>query len=357
MAPPPPVSGAAPSGQNSGQSPGQRPGQRNVLAAAASGITDFISACGGDAERVLTQAGVPEQCIGNPVLPLDLGNYCAMMELAADDTGNDNFGLWYGQQFRPQALGLIGEIALAAPTLGAALDNLASLFPFHQQATETRLTRDGDLWRLEYRILDSRIAERRQDAELTMGMFANVFRTCLGSDWTPEEVQFEHLRPGTAQDHSRAFGAPVHFGQRTNCLVVRDRGFDRRMPGGDLARLSRLRSDLKTLTGGTGTVPFLARVQSDIRSRLPEGYPHIDDVAATLGMARWTLQRRLADEGLSFSGAVDGVRRDLAALYLSQTHVPMSDIAYLLGYSELSAFSRAFRRWFGCAPTRARARE
>ena len=222
---------------------GPAPGQRNVLAAAASGITDFIAACGGDAGRVLSQAGVPEDCLGNPVLPLDLGNYCAMMELAARDTGNDNFGLWYGQQFRPQALGLIGEIALSAPTLGAALDNLARLFPFHQQATETRLTHDGDLWRLEYRILDSRIAARRQDAELTMGMFANVFRTCLGTAWAPEEVQFEHLRPGTAQDHSRAFGAPVHFGQRTNCLVVRDRDFERRMPGGDLARLTRLRQD------------------------------------------------------------------------------------------------------------------
>lgn len=329
-------------------------GQRNILAAAASGVSDFIAAQGGDSARVLTQAGVPEDCLNDPVLPLDLGNYCAMMELAAADTGHDNFGLWFGQQFQPRSLGLIGEIALAAPTLGAALQNLAELFPFHQQATETRLSRDGDLYRLEYRILDSRIAERRQDAELTMGMFANVFRTCLGPGWAPEEVQFEHLRPVAWQEHQRAFDAPVHFGQRTNCLVFRDSNLHRAMPAGDLVRLTQLRGRLKTIAGSTGTLPFLVRVRAEVRTRLPDGYPHVEDVAAGLGLARWTLQRRLAEDGLSFSDVVDGVRRDLAALYLRQTHVPMADIAFLLGYSELSAFSRAFKRWFGFPPSRAR---
>lgn len=325
-------------------------GQRNVLAAAASGVSDFINGQGGDAASVLGRAGVPDHAIGDPLLALDLGAYCAMMELAAAETRHDNFGLWFGQQFQPSALGLIGEIALSSPTLGAAVDNVARLFPFHQQATETRLTRDSGLLRLEYRILDGRIVERRQDAELTMGMFANIFRACLGQDWTPEEVHFEHLRPMEWREHERAFAAPVHFGQRTNCVVFRDRHLDRRMPLGDLGRLTGLRDRLTTLAGGTGAAPFLQRVRAEIRSRLPDGYPHVEAVAEALDLPRWTLQRRLAEAGTSFSDAVDGVRRDLAALYVRQRHVPLSDVADLLGYSELSAFSRAFRRWFDAAP-------
>ncbi|MCR6632372.1 MAG: AraC family transcriptional regulator [Magnetospirillum sp.] len=324
--------------------------QRNILAAAANGVRGFIAGNGGDPDMVFTRVGVDENRLTDPKLALDLGAYVGMMEEAAGETGNDNFGLWYGQQFKPAMLGLIGEVALASPTLGAAVSNLAQLFPYHQQATETRLVRDGDLLRLEYRILDGRILSRRQDAELTMGMFANVFRHCLGAGWTPEEVHCEHPRPEGWREHERAFDAPVHFGQRTNAVVFRDLDLDRPMPEGDLGRLTRLRDELVRVAGGTGAVGFLDRVKGEVRSRLPDGTPAVEEVAEALGLARWTLQRRLADHGLSYSDVVDQVRRDLACLHLRQPHVAVAEIGFMLGYSEVSAFSRAFRRWQGVSP-------
>lgn len=324
--------------------------QRNILAAAASGVRGFIAGQGGDADAVFVRVGVDERRLTDPKLALDLGAYVGMMEEAASDTGNDNFGLWYGQQFQPAMLGLIGEIALASPNLGAALANLASLFPYHQQATETRFVRDGALLRLEYRILDGNILERRQDAELTMGMFANVFRHCLGRQWVPEEIHCEHARPENWREHENAFGAPVHFGQRTNAVVFRDRDLDRRMPQGDLGRLTRLRDELLHVAGGTGALTFLDRVKGEVRSRLPDGAPPVEEVAEALGFARWTLQRRLSDWGLSYSDVIDQVRRDLATLHVRQRHVPVAEIGFMLGYSEVSAFSRAFRRWHGVSP-------
>lgn len=324
--------------------------QRNILAAAANGVRGFIAAQGGDADEVFVRVGVDERQLGDPKLALDLGAYVGMMEEAAAQTGNDNFGLRYGQQFQPAMLGLIGEIALASPNLGAALANLAQLFPYHQQATETRFVRDGELLRLEYRILDGDILQRRQDAELTMGMFANVFRHCLGGEWVPEEIHCEHARPESWREHEQAFGAPVHFGQRTNAVVFRDRELDRRMPQGDLARLTRLRDELLLVAGGTGAVSFLDRVKGEVRSRLPDGAPPVEEVADALGFARWTLQRRLGDWGMAYSDVVDAVRRDLAALHVRQRHVPVAEIGFMLGYSEVSAFSRAFRRWYGVSP-------
>jgi len=328
--------------------------RRNILAAAACGVTDFIRRRGAGPESVLVAAGVDERQLDDPKLALDLGAYVRLMELAAGETGDDNFGLWFGQQFKPPMLGLIGEIAVASPTLGSALANLAELFPYHQQATETRFARDGELQRLEYRILDGRILERRQDAELTMGMFANVLRHALGDDWAPEEVHFEHARPEAWKDHEKAFDAPAHFGQRTNALVFRVRDLDLPMPRGDLRRLTRLREELVTLAGDTGVLSFLNRVRGEVRSRFPDGYPHVEEVAEALGMARWTLQRRLADHGLTFSDVVEEVRRDLAVFHVRQPHIPISDIGFMLGYSELSAFSRACRRWFGASPQRLR---
>jgi AraC-like DNA-binding protein len=330
--------------------------QRNVLAAAATGFREFLSHNGGAAERVFSRVGLAEDQLSDINHPLDLGCYVRMMEVAAADTGNDNFGLWFGQQFKPEMLGLIGGIAIASPTLGAALGNLAKLFPYHQQATHTAFTRQRESVSLEYRIIDGSIVERRHDAELTLGMFTNVLRHCLGPRWAPQEVHFEHPRPADWGQHSQAFSAPVQFGQPTNALIFRSDRLHQRMPQGDLHRADLLCDQLVKVSGGTGTVSLLDHVKAEIRSHLPGGIPYIEPVADAVGLQRWTLQRRLAEYGLSFSGTIDLVRRELADRHIRQPYVTLLDLSDILGYSELSAFSRAFRRWFGVSPQKFRAR-
>jgi len=102
--------------------------------------------------------------------------------------------------------------------------------------------------------------------------------------------------------------------------------------------------------------PLIDRVDAEIRARLPEGPPRLGDVAAALGLPRWTLQRRLSASGVAFSDRLDTVRRDLARAYLCQDAMPLTDVAFSLGYSEQSAFTRAHRRWFGYPPASTRAR-
>lgn len=331
-------------------------GRHNVLAAATTGFREFMSRNGGAAEKVLAQAGLAEDQLSDINLPVDLDSYVRMMELAAAETGNDNFGLWYGQQFKPEMLGLIGAIAIASPTLGLALDNLARLFPFHQQATRTTLTRRGDLIGLEYRIVDGGIVERRQDAELTLGMLVNVVRHCLGTNWAPEEILFEHPKPSGWRQHSEAFSAPVQFGRRTNALIFRKDRVHQRMPQGDLRRANLLCDQLVKVGGSVGVVSLLDHVKGEIRGRLPDGVLYIDTVADAVGLQRWTLQRRLAEYGLSFSEVIDLVRRELAESHIRQPNVTILEMSNILGYSELSAFSRAFRRWFGASPQKIRSK-
>lgn len=330
------------------------PQGRAVLAAATHGVDGFIAQKGGNAGRVLATVDLPEQALGARDLAVDLATYCALMELAAQDTHDGNFGLWFGQQFQPEALGLIGDITLASPTIGTALDNLSRLFPYHQQATKARCWFDGTLMHLDYRILDGQIVARRQDAELTMGMFVNLLRRLLGPAWVPDEVHFEHPRPEAANEHEQAFGAAVYFGQPTNSVLFRPPDLEQRVSGGDLGRVTHLRGELQALTGGPGTPSLLSRTKGEIRRSLSNGPPHIEQIAQALDLPRWTLQRRLADQGLSFSQAVEHVRQDLARLYLAQPHIPLADIAHLLGYSEVSAFSRAVSRWAGTSPARLR---
>ena len=330
----------------------------HVLAPAATGVDKFIGRHGGDIDRVFGEAGVDPHCIGNPTVGMSLNSFCGLFECASRNTQNDNFGLWFGNQFRPQDLGLWGYAAISSPTLGNALDNLIDLFRYHQQCSMMRLSvgRDGQ-YHLEYQVRDPHILERRQDAELSLGMFLNIMRECLGKDWQPKEVYFEHPKPENSSEHEKAFNAPVFFYQNVNAIVFDAEILERRMPNSDLRLMSIMRTCLESLhTNRPFTQNLTDRIRSIIRIKLADGYPSLELVAEKMYMSTSAIQRNLAWEGLSYTDLVEETRRNLAEMYFKQRNLSLSEIAYLLGYSELSAFSRAFRRWTGCSPREFRAK-
>ena len=324
-----------------------------VLAPAATGAAEFFSHNGGDPDRVFGETGIDPDLTPDPTLDLGLINYCRLFEQAAKWTQNDNIGLWFGQQFKPRQLGMLGYVAINSPTLNSGLRNLVDMFPYHQQATLMRLADadDDGLLKLEYQINDGRIVAQRQDAELSLGMFFNIFRHCLGCDWAPEEIHFEHPTPECPKEHERAFNAPVYFSQPTNAIVFKREALDAPMPGHDLRLLGILLSCLEQLGSGSIVEPTITdRVRGLLRSKLADGYQTLDEIADELQLPVWTVQRRLSEDGMTYKDLVEATRRDLAFMYLRQAHIPISEIAFQLGYSELSAFSRAFHRWTGAAP-------
>jgi len=327
-----------------------------VLAAAATGIVDYIERLGGDIDTIFGNSGISPDMAGSTTLKLRLADFCCLFEQAARRTGCENFGLWFGNQFKPRDLGLWGYAAISAPTLGSALETLVGLFGYHQEQSSMALSRESNgLMRLQYQIEVPDILDRRQDAELSLGMFLNVIREACGAAWTPEEVHFEHPRTMDFGDHVRAFGAPVYFSQPSNALLFRPDILDRAMPAHDLKLMALMQNCLEQLSHlDRGPVTMIDRVRSTVRSRLASGYPSLGSVARDLHVSPSAIQRDLAQGGTSFKDLVETTRRELAMRYLAQRHLPISEISFLLGYSELSAFSRAVRRWAGAAPTKVR---
>ena len=329
-----------------------------VLAAAATGIVEQIERRGGDIDSIFGNTGVAPAMAGSPTLPIKLACFCRLFEEAAHRTGDGNFGLWFGNQFRPHDLGLWGYLAVSSPTLGTALRNIIETFPFHQQHSLLRLAPRGDgLLMLQYQIRAPEIVERRQDAELSLGMFLNIFRECLGRGWTPEMVYFEHPKPLDADEHQAAFGAPAYFSQPTNAMVFRPDVLEHPMPSRDPRMMAMMHACLEALGSKSEDFePLVDRVRIAVRTRLPEGWPSLDAIGEDLRLSPASIQRELARVGLTYKGLVQTIRRDLAFAYLRQRHLPLSEIAFLLGYSELSAFSRAVRRWTGRSPKTVRSR-
>ena len=329
-----------------------------VFASAATGIVGFIEKHGGDIDSIFGNVRILPDMAGAPTLRLKLSAFCQLFEEAARRTDCGNFGLWFGNQFKPRDLGMWGYAAISAPTLGSALENLVGLFRYHQESSAMRLRKgDTGLVRLEYQINAATIIERRQDAELSLGMFLNVLRECCGPAWAPEEVHFEHPKPSQAKEHEMAFDAPIYFSQPTNALLFRPAIRSRPMPASDVRLLSVMQTFLEQLSAEPPAEdPLADRLRTTIRLKLPEGYPTLEEVSNELRVPVSAICRHLHETGAGYSELVEGVRRDLALSYVRQRNLPFSDIALLLGYSELSAFSRAFRRWTGVSPREYRLR-
>ncbi len=324
-----------------------------VLASAATGLVPFIERMGGDIDRIFGNSGISPDMAGSPTLKLKLGDYCGLFEEAAKRTRHDNFGLWFGQQFRPRDLGLWGYAVVSSPTLGNAIENLVGLFHYHQESSVMRLDRtELGLTRLAYQITAPEIVARRQDAELSLGMFLNVIREACGGNWSPEEVYFEHPRPEAWKEHEEAFGAPCYFSQKTNALVFRPEILGKPMPGRDLKLLTMMRTCLESLGSRRDLGDSVYdRLRTAIRTSLPDGAPSIEAVAGELRLSVSAVQRELSSRNVTYKDAIEKVRRDLAFMYLRQRQLPLTEIALLLGYSELSAFTRAFTRWIGLSPS------
>jgi len=325
-------------------------GHRGVLSAAACGLGEFIDSLGGDAETIFAVSGVDPEVLACPTHSMDLVSYCRVMEEASRHADVENFGLHYGKQFKPQSLGLIGYIGLCSPTLERALQNVVNAFPFHQHSTFIRLSDKGDCLQLDYQVRHGAILARRQDAELTLGMFMNILRHAAGKHWAPREVHFEHPRPEQWHEHCKVFDAPVYFEQPFNSLIIPKNCLQRRMPDEDATLLWVMQDAIQRLNASQHQHSFVNQTRTQIHLQLAKGEPSLECVADKLHLSPWSLQRRLKEENASFSALVDNVRKEMVTHYLRQNNLSVSEIAFLLGYSELSAFSRAFRRWFGCSP-------
>ncbi|MFZ5789123.1 MAG: AraC-like transcriptional regulator QhpR [Pseudomonadota bacterium] len=330
------------------------PAGPQILASAATGIVDMIAMLGGDADRIFGTAHVDVHCLDSPFNELSLGQYCQLFEEAARQTRYDNFGLRFGYGFKPRQLGAIGYMAVNSPTLAAALRNLCAYFPAHQQNSTLALRQERDLIYLDYRIDDGRIGRRRQDAELSVGMFCNIFWHALGRSWRPVEIHFEHPRPLDAKEHESLYDAPVYFAQAFNSVVFRRTDLDALMPDADPYLFSLLEPFMSGRCKRAQPSDLVGLVRQKIETQLQHGNPSIKKVAAELGMTSWTLHRRLHDLEVNFNDLVRGARRELALRYVAEPHIALTEVAFLLGYSELSAFSRAFRQWTGMAPARYR---
>jgi AraC-like DNA-binding protein len=320
-------------------------------------LRDAAARLGCDLSPELAHLGLDEATLAASNSRISLQCEDQLLQRAVHDTGDPLFGLHMGERIRPRFMGELGYAAMSSATLGDAI-NL--MIPFSRITTEfARLDSRSENGRLtliwETPLED--LPEARHRAEAFFAAAITFGRWITDSDRGPVRVSFRHAAAGSTREYERVFGCPVAFEQPETAVVL-DRSLldlPLRDADADVHRVMRSRIQ-HALTSYHARDHLLDQVRAEIQRQIPRRPPQLESVADALNLKPWTLRRRLRGENTDFSTLLDAERREAARDRLLYSENSVSEIAAELGYSEQSAFNRAFRRWFGCTPVDYRAR-
>lgn len=326
-----------------------------ISVAAATGLPGAIAAAGGNVDQVLSAVHLDRGVFTRSDDFLPAATFAAILNEAARITNDDCFGLHFGEHFDPKAIGPLVYVALNSPTIGAGIENVERYLHVYDSSAKWSCELEGDRGYIRFGATNLEIEDLRQSNEHGMILVLNTLRMMIGSQWAPLEVQFAHAAPAQITEHHRIFRAPVLFGFDMNSLVIERSLTEAPVPAAD----DKLYPIVKRyLERALNEIPkeddFFAIVRKAIAESMRAGDPTLVRVAKKLGVSPRTLERRLKERGTRFKKLMDDTRRRFAMDYLDELEHTLTQVAFLLGYSEVSAFNRAFKRWTGLSPMRYR---
>ena len=310
------------------------------------GIGPCIAAAGGDAEQVFRRAGLDLEEIKDPSRWVPQDQYRRVLELASEATGDDCFGLHVGAAFDLRNYGVLGYATLNCATLGEAATSLVRYFGVMRKGARFTLKVEGETASVRFHAVKGSPEIPRHEAELALARLCKGIRNLVGSDWVPRRMHFAHHRRTGLAEYESFFGVAPRFGMEANRLVLDRADLRRRNTAADQRLYQILKHRLEALLPDRGEDDLILKVREEVAEALAEGAA-LNAVAGRLGLGARTLQRRLRDCGLAYNDIVEQVRREESFRHLRQDELQISEIAARLGYSEVSAFDRAFRRWNG----------
>jgi AraC-like DNA-binding protein len=323
--------------------------------AALTGYFETMSKFGVDPGPLLKEEGLSAAVLANPEGLISARAAIRLLERSAIVTECITFGLRMAEGRVLAHLGAASLLIAHEPTLRQAL---AALTEFRSRINSTLVLH---LWEgAEEAILRedfslSQPEPSRQASNLAMGVLARICSTILGDSWSPRTVCFSHQPPPQAELplFSQIFRCRPEFDCEFNGLVIKASDLDRLSPKADDQLASHARQLLETVMNPMPRTK-VQDVEQLIRRLLPSGRASVQTCAETMGTTVRTLQRMLDAEGQSFTSLLNRARMQLATQYLANPRMRVTDIANMLGYSSIGAFTRWHVQTFGLPPMRRR---
>ncbi len=325
-----------------------------VRSAVLSHYLEVVDRLGFNPQSLLTQVGLRRAQLQTLDQQIPLRAGVDLLELTAQATRCETIGLLMAEARQFSDLGPISLLLTHQQTVRDALNTMIQYRHLLNEGLALHVEDVGKLMLVREEVVSHGLGASRQANELAVGVLCAVFRSLIGTQWHPHSADFVHAAPGNAEIHRRFFRCKLQFESDFNGLVCKTSDMDAPVPVADPVMARYARSFLEAIPGG-GAGSMVMQVRRSIYLLLPMGRASIEQIAKTLGLNVRTLQRRLDEDGETFSGLINGVRMELAQRYIANPQYPLGRIAELLGYSNHSAFTRWFITQFKQTPQDLRA--
>jgi AraC-like DNA-binding protein len=324
-------------------------------------LLDFAVSKGADRDTLIEEASIRAFDLEDPDNRIPLANYLALLKAGIRLCNEPALSLLFGEAVKVQDISILGSLGQLIGNIEEGrrqMNRYASLMLDAGDggtADASEFVREnGDIWmKLTSEIyVDHPLLTESGFARGVCGvrgMLANMpnFKNLL----FPKAIRFTHEEPSYRAEYDRIFGVPLFFGSSMNAIAIDGALLNVKMPRANpyLAEALRAHAEklLKNLENSRSTT---GRVEGLLIPVLHTGEASVELIARKLGISRQTLFRKLKAEGATFKKVLDELRHKLALHYLNDKNASVNETAYLVGFSEPAAFSRAFKRWTGSRP-------
>lgn len=322
-----------------------------VKTASLTGYAELVKELGGQPDILMEQVGLNPDLLENLDQMMSSDTLSDLFDVSARQLNCPCFCLLLSQRQGLAILGPVGLIMRQSLTFNDAFRALQKYIHLRSEAGTFDLEIEQDIAVIKYSPNVIGEDHSRQIVDLSLGIGCSLMRLYSGKNWNPRAVYFQHQAPTELSPYNLVFHAPISFLQEFNGLVfdaaILDSTFGTFEPeiqqflGNYLDDMERARKQ-----------DIVHQVSLVIRDILPKGNCSLKSVSRLLGLKERALQRRLKKESTTFQQTLDQVRQAIAIEYLDSYNTNLTDLAQMLGYADLSTFSKAFKKWFGVAPSR-----
>lgn len=314
-------------------------------------LTHYVEvarAVGVDPYQQLRAARINRSVLLDPDIRMPAEQVGRLLEASAKAGQVDDFGLRMAEMREFSNLGPLAFVVREEPTLRRALESMVRYMGLQNESLFMRVEESESLVVIRLQILSEQPGAMRQATDLAMGVVYRILGLFLGASWRPRSISFTHGAPPRMETYQRVFGMPVLFNQDFDGIVCKASDLEAPLPSYDPVMAQQVKRYLGTLLAQSNT-STLDKVKKLVYALLPSGLCSVERVAQHLNVDRRTVHRRLEQDNATYSGIVNDVRTDLVVRYIENRERPLSEVATLLGFSSLSAFSRWFAAQFGCS--------
>lgn len=309
---------------------------------------------GFDSFAIFKEAGLDHTKLGNGQARYRLDEMTRLWTIAVRETGDPCFGAEVGKHWTPTTFHALGFAWLASNTLKDALQRFTRYTRIVNNSLTAKLETHGANIHLvmETSEDESKIHSAARDAGMTAVI--TMCRLLCGNDFSPTEMHVSRDRPKCHKELEKFVGCQIEFNAEQNQSLFDRISAEKHLPTGN-SELVKVNEDLamKYLVKLDGA-SIMMQVKARLIEMMPRGHVSEEAIATQMNLSLRTLQRKLREENTSYSQIYKSIRQEMAGEYIQNPQMSMTEIAYLLGFSEQANFTRAFRRWYGTSPSAAR---